>query len=145
MGSGWKEAEVTNFARVPAAAATDAPERPAVRLDDRTLTYAALDDAIARAAGLLRAEGVIPGDRVGLQLPNVPYFPIVYFAVLRLGAVVVPMNPLLKSDEIAYHLADAGLALLVGWHGFDDEARAGCERGGRRVPARRAGRLFETR
>jgi len=54
------------------------------------------------------------GDRVGMQLPNVPYFPIVYYALLRLGAIVVPMNPLLKGNEVAYHLSDAGARLMVG-------------------------------
>ncbi len=65
-----------------------------------------------------------------MQLPNGPYFPIVYHAVLRLGAVVVPMNPLLKAGEIAFHLDDAGARLLMGWHGFEADARAGCEQAG---------------
>ena len=87
-----------------------------------------------RAAGLLRAQGVEPGDRVGMQLPNVPYFPIVYFGALRLGAVVVPMNPLLKGREVAYHLCDSGAKVLVAWHGFA-EPRAGRRRGGGRRAA----------
>ncbi len=78
------------------------------------LTYRQLDAAAARAAGLLRAQGVLTGDRVGMQLPNVPYFPIVYYGALRLGAVVVPMNPLLKEGEVAYHLSDAGAQVMVG-------------------------------
>ena len=118
---------MTNFATELETAAADAPERPAVRLDAHTLTYAALDAAVAQGAGLLREAGVGVGDRVGILLPNVPYFPIVYYAVLRLGAVVVPMNPLLKSAEVAYHLRDAGARWLLAWHGFDIEARAGCE------------------
>jgi len=116
---------VTNFAQELLAAAADAPDRPAVRLDDHTLSYAALDGAVARAAGLLRERGVKAGDRVGMQLPNVPYFPIVYYALLRLGAIVVPMNPLLKGNEVAYHLSDAGARLMVGWHEFEQHARAG--------------------
>jgi long-chain acyl-CoA synthetase len=108
-------------------AAKEDPERPAVKLDDLTLSYGALDAAVARVAGLLRASGVGPGDRVGMQLPNVPYFPAVYYAVLRLGGVAVPVNPLLKSGEVAYHLSDAGARLMVGWHGFAEEARRGSE------------------
>src|SRR4051794_22792644 len=99
---------MTNFAEQLSPAAAEAPERPAVKLDDIVLTYEALDAAVARAAGLLRSRGVEPGDRVGMQLPNVPYFPIVYFGALRVGAVVVPMNPLLKAREVAYHLSDSG-------------------------------------
>ncbi len=121
---------MTNFAQEQAKAATDATDRPAVRLDDLTLTYGMLDGAVALAAGLLRARGVGVGDRVGMQLPNVPYFPVVYFAILRLGAVAVPMNPLLKGGEVAYHLADSGARVMVGWTDFEQAARAGCDDAG---------------
>ena len=57
---------------------------------------------------MLKSKGIGESDRVGMQLPNVPYFPIVYFGALRLGAIVVPMNPLLKDREVAYHLSDSG-------------------------------------
>ncbi len=85
---------MTNVAREQSAAASDAPDRPAVRLNDLTVTDAELDAAVSRAAGLLRTHGIKPGDRVGVQLPYVVYFPIAYWAVLRIGEVVVPMNPL---------------------------------------------------
>jgi long-chain acyl-CoA synthetase len=65
-----------------------------------------------------------------MQLPNVPYFPIVYFGALRLGAVVVPMNPLLKDREVAYHLSDSGAKVMVGWHQFAEAGRAGSEEAG---------------
>jgi long-chain acyl-CoA synthetase len=99
---------VTNFAHEVAVAASEHPDHPAIKLDDLVLNYQLLNEATARAAGLLRSRGVGVGDRVGLQLPNVPYFPVVYFGALRLGAVVVPMNPLLKEREVAYHLSDSG-------------------------------------
>ena len=124
---------MTNFSEQVPAAAADAADRPAVKLDDLVAHLPLLDDAVARAAGLLRAKGVEPGDRVGLQLPNVPYFPIVYYGALRLGAVVVPMNPLLKAREVAYHLSDSGARLLVAWHDFAEAVRAGQRRGGRRA------------
>ena len=114
---------MTNFAtELSAAAAEEAGDRPAVKLDDTVLTYAALDEAVARAAGLLRARNVGAGDRVGMQLPNVPYFPIVYYAILRLGAVAVPVNPLLKRREVDFHMDDAGAEVMVGWHDFADAA-----------------------
>src|SRR4051812_23125685 len=117
---------MSNFAEQLSAAVSDAADRPAVKLDDVVLTYGTLDQAVARAAGLLRSKGVEPGERVGMQLPNVPYFPIVYYAALRVGAVVVPMNPLLKNREVAYHLSDSGSKVLLAWHQFDDAAQGGC-------------------
>jgi long-chain acyl-CoA synthetase len=121
---------MTNFSeKVPAAAVQD-PEHPAVKLDDIVLSYGMLDAATARVAGFLREKGVREGDRVGMQLPNVPYFPIVYFGALRLGAIVVPMNPLLKEKEVAYHLSDSGARVMVGWHQFADPALAGSEKAG---------------
>src|SRR5438067_10519141 len=116
---------MTNFAEQLSAAAAEDPNHLAVKLDDVTLSYGVLDAAVARAAGLLRAKGVGPGDRVGMQLPNVPYFPIVYFGVLPLGAVVVQMNPLLKGREVAYYLSESGADLMVAWHDFADAARGG--------------------
>jgi long-chain acyl-CoA synthetase len=116
---------MTNFATELSAAAAEAGDRPAVKLDDIVLNYSALDAAAARAAGMLAAKGIEPGQGVGLQMPNVPYFPIVYFAILRLGAVVVPMNPLLKGREVEYHLSDSGAEVMVAWHGFADAANQG--------------------
>src|SRR5262249_4308802 len=74
------------------AAARRHPERPALLLDGSATTYAELDEATARVAGLLLARGLEPGDRVGVMLPNVPEFAIAYYGVLRAGGVVVPMN-----------------------------------------------------
>jgi long-chain acyl-CoA synthetase len=121
---------MTNFAEELAAAVAERPDAPAVKLDDVVLSYAALDAAAARAAGVLRERGIGPGDRVGLQLPNVPYFPIVYYGALRLGAVVVPMNPLLKAREVAYHLSDSGARVHISWHQFADAATKGAESAG---------------
>jgi long-chain acyl-CoA synthetase len=92
------------------------PDHPAVRLDDTTLSYADLDQASARVARLLELEGFQPGDRVGLMLPNVPEFAVIYYGVLRAGGVVVPMNPLLKEREVEYYVQDSGARYLFGWH-----------------------------
>jgi long-chain acyl-CoA synthetase len=58
-------------------------------------------------ANLLVERGIRPGDRVALSCPNLPYFPVVYYGILKAGAVVVPLNVLLKGREIAYHLRDS--------------------------------------
>src|SRR4051812_42170136 len=121
---------MTNFASELSAAAAEAGDRPAVKLDDVVLTYSMLDAAAARAAGMLRAKGVEPGQAVGLQMPNVPYFPFVYFGALRLGAVVVPMNPLLKGGEVEYHLSDSAAKVIVAWHDFAAAAQQGSDAAG---------------
>lgn len=114
-----------NFAQEQRNAAEDATDRPAVQFDDIVLDYGALDGAVGLLAGLLRDKGIGVGDRVAIQLPNVPYFPVIYWAVLRLGALAVPMNPLLKADEVAYHLSDSGTRIIFGWHDFGQDIQAG--------------------
>jgi long-chain acyl-CoA synthetase len=119
-----------NLARILTDTAAEHGDRVAFKLDDAEVTYAQLEAASARAAGLLQERGVEPGDRVGLMLPNVPYFPVLYYAILRAGAVVVPMNVLLKEREVAYYLEDSGAKLLFAWHGFAEAAEAGAANAG---------------
>jgi len=101
-----------NLARILDDTARAHPDRPAVRLDDLTLTYRQLSDLSARAAGWLHEHGVEPGDRVGIMLPNIAQFPVLYYGVLRAGGTVVPMNPLLKAREIEHYLGDSGAKLV---------------------------------
>ncbi|MDX6235601.1 MAG: long-chain acyl-CoA synthetase [Kribbellaceae bacterium] len=103
------------------------PDRAALRLGDAAVSYRTLDQGSARMAGLLHHRGVKPGDRVAIMLPNVPEFAVAYFGVLRAGGIVVPMNPLAKSREIAYYLGNSGARLLFAWHAFADEARTGAQ------------------
>jgi long-chain acyl-CoA synthetase len=108
-------------------------DRPAVRLDDTTLTYDQLNGASAQVAGLLRSKGISPGDRVGIMLPNVPYFPIAYYGILRYGCTVVPMNVLLKGRETSFYLQDPEAKAVFAWHDFLDSARIGAEAAGAEV------------
>ena len=108
-------------------AAREHRDRPALRLDDSVLDYRALDEASARLADYLRRSGIGPGDRVGIMLPNVPPFAIIYYGTLRAGGVVVPMNPLLKAREVAYYLGDSGATTLFAWHQFADDAEQGAK------------------
>ena len=114
-----------NLASLLTESASRSPELPAIRLGGGELSYAELDERSARLAALLAEKGIGPGDRVGVMLPNVPEFPVAYYGVLRAGAVVVPMNVLLKRREIAFYLEDSGSKLLLAWHGFCAEAREG--------------------
>src|SRR6516225_1994524 len=83
------------------------PDRDAVACGPARLTYAELDAAASRVAAGLAARGIGPGDQVALSCPNLPYFPIAYYGILKAGATVVPLNVLLTEREIAYHLADS--------------------------------------
>ncbi|MCC9711201.1 long-chain fatty acid--CoA ligase [Streptomyces sp. MNU76] len=126
---------MANLAEYLVETAQRQPGRPALRLGDQVTGYAELDERSARAAALLRAEGVRPGDRVALMLPNVPEFVVLYYGVLRAGGVVVPMNPLLKTRETAYHLTDSGAVLLFEWHQAPGEGARGAADAGVRHTA----------
>ncbi|MFI0370895.1 long-chain fatty acid--CoA ligase [Actinomadura sp. 1N219] len=98
-------------------AARETPDRDAVVFGDIRLSYSFIDSVANQVANLLRSRGVRPGDKVALSCPNLPYFPMVYFGALKAGAVVVPLNVLLKPREIAYHLADSDAKALFCFEG----------------------------
>jgi long-chain acyl-CoA synthetase len=104
---------VTNLAQTLLDTAADHTDHPALRMDDAVLTYGEFRDASLKVAGALRARGVGPGDRVGMVLPNVLSFPVVFYGALLAGAAVVPMNPLLKAREVEYYLRDSGARVVV--------------------------------
>ncbi|WP_345419619.1 AMP-binding protein, partial [Pseudonocardia xishanensis] len=111
---------MTNLAANLVATAQKQGDHPAIKLDDYVLDYAGLLSSAAAVAGDLRERGVEPGDRVGLVLPNVPAYPILFYGALLAGAVVVPMNPLLKAREVEYYLNDSGMKVVYGWDGAGD-------------------------
>ncbi len=119
-----------NLARILIDSAQRDPGHVAIRLGDIELTYAQLDGASAHLAGLLRDQGFAAGDRVGIMLPNLPYFPVIYYGVLRAGGIVVPMNVLLKKREVAYYLQDAAARLLFAWHELAADAQGGADEAG---------------
>jgi long-chain acyl-CoA synthetase len=116
---------MTNLAANLERTARRHPDRPAVRLDDEVLTYADLCDLSGRVVGWLRHQGIRAGDRVGLMLPNVIAFPVLYYGILRAGGVVVPMNPLLKRREVQHYLGDSGARLILASPMSASEASAG--------------------
>ena len=114
-----------NLATILTDSAGAGADHVALKLDEAEVTYGQLDAATALMAGLLAEKGVSAGDRVGIMLPNVPYFAVCYYGALRAGAVVVPMNVLLKRREVAFYLRDPEARLLLAWHGFAEDAVAG--------------------
>lgn len=105
--------------------ARDHGDNAAILLDQSVMTHAELERLSRQVAGLLADHSVAAGDRVAVMLPNVPEFAALYYGILRIGAVVVPMNPLLKSREIDYYLKDSGAKLVFVWDDFASEAIAG--------------------
>ena len=99
LGTFGGGAPMTNLAHNLADSARPHGARTAIKLGDTELTMASSTPR-PRAPRLLRSLGVQPGDRVGLMLPNVPQFAVAYYGILRAGAVVVPMNVLLKEREV---------------------------------------------
>jgi len=98
-----------------AAAAASAPDVVALDFfeDDQRLTYAALTVEVDAVAAALMARGVARGMHVGVMLPNVISFPVVWLALARLGAAMVPINDAYTARELAYVLTDADVGLLV--------------------------------
>ena len=109
------------------------PGKTAVVFGDVRLSYAQVNGAANQVANGLKAAGIDKGDKVALSCPNLPYFPIVYYGILKAGAAVVPLNVLLKRREIGYHLHDSDAKAYFcfqgtpqlpmgeeGWAGFNE-------------------------
>jgi long-chain acyl-CoA synthetase len=110
-------ATTLNLASILEHSARLMPDRIAVTCGGSRMTYAEVDAQAARVAAGLHRIGIAPGDHVALICPNLPWFPIAYFGILKAGAVVVPLNVLLKPREIAYHLTDSRAKALIAFEG----------------------------
>ena len=95
------------------ASARRVPHRDAVRYFDTTLSYGELDDLAGRFAAVLASYGIQKGDRVAVYVQNNPQFLIAQYGAWKRGAIVVPINPMLKGRELDYHLNDSGARVLV--------------------------------
>jgi long-chain acyl-CoA synthetase len=120
-----------NLAMVLEDSARNLPSRVAIVSGSSRLTYAEVDTAANSVANLLVSVGIEPGDKVALSCPNIPAFPVAYYGIVKAGAVVVPLNVLLKAREVAYHLDDCDAKAYLcfegtpelamgseGWEGF---------------------------
>ena len=103
----------TSLPRLLLQAAEQSPQSPALVFFGRTTTYGELNTRTASLASALQNLGLAPGERLGIFLPNCPQLVMAYHAALRLGAVVVMLNPLLSPKELAHQLADSGAQRLV--------------------------------
>lgn len=85
---------------------------------ENRLSYAYFSNVVNRLAAGLASAGVRPGDRIALMMPNLPQFPIAYYALLTAGAVVIPVNILLRDAELDYLVNDAQINGVIAWEGF---------------------------
>jgi len=116
-----------NVAQILSGAAASAPQRTALRFGDLAMSVEVLDNLVRQSARLLAGEGVGPGHRVAMVMPNTPHFPVVYYGALRAGATVVPLSPLLTAGELEYIFRDCTPTVLVAWSGFHEAAAKAAE------------------
>jgi long-chain acyl-CoA synthetase len=116
-----------NLATILTETAIATPDAPVSLVSGTVTTYRELDGQSGRLAAGLREIGLLPGQVVALQLPNVPQFLTAYFGALKAGLVVLPLNPLLMAPELEYHLTDSSAALLIGFEGIHAEASRACQ------------------
>jgi len=83
------------------------PDKEAIVWDDARLSYGKLNALSNQVANALVEIGIGHNDKVALVCPNLPFFPIIYYGIMKAGAVVVPLNVLFKAREFAYHLKDS--------------------------------------
>ena len=100
-------ATVLNLASIVTHHARLAPQKEAIVWGDVRMTYGELDKLSNRVANALVEMGIGHGDKVALNCTNLPYFPVVYYAIMKAGAAVVPICVLFKATEIEYHLRDS--------------------------------------
>jgi long-chain acyl-CoA synthetase len=122
-----------SVASILAESARRYPEKEALVLGDTRLTYAQVWGMARRYAAVLAADGVGPGSRVALLLPNIPHFAFAYYGALALGATVVPVHALLRAEEIAYTLTDSSCVALITAAPLLPEAAKGAELAGVRL------------
>ncbi|KFZ77143.1 AMP-dependent synthetase [Amycolatopsis sp. MJM2582] len=97
-----------------AGGAAQSPGAELLRFGDDSWTYEQADASSSRLAHrLIEADGVAPGDRVAIMLPNVAWWPLTWFAVLKTGAVVVPVNSAYRAADLAFVLRDSGAKVIV--------------------------------
>ena len=127
-----------NLASVLEHSAKELPEKTAIIFGDKRFTYQQINAVSNQVANALAGAGIQKGDKVALSCLNLPYFPMIYYGILKAGAAVVPLNVLLKGREIAYHLKDSEAKAYFcfqgtpelpmareGWAGFNDAP--GCD------------------
>jgi len=113
-------ATTLNLAAIIEQHARLSPDKTAIVCKDLRLSYGELNEQANRVANALVELKVGHGDKVALVCPNLPFFPVVYYAILKAGAAVVPLNVLFKAREFAYHLEDSDAKAVFVFEGTDE-------------------------
>lgn len=111
------KATTLNLASIIEQHARLAPEKEAVVWNEMRFTYGQLNGLSNRVANALTEMGIGHGDKVALACPNLPFFPIVYYGILKTGAVVVPICILFTPREVEYHLRDSDAKAVFTFEG----------------------------
>lgn len=119
-----------NLATMLRESATAHPEKTLVSFLGNEITYAQVDEMSGRVASGLLQLGLERGDKVAVQLPNVPQFLFAYFGILKAGLVAVPLNPLLVAPEVSYHLENSDAKVLITYDTFAAVALEGAKAAG---------------
>lgn len=98
------------------------PDIPAVILDQFRFTYAELNKLSNRVANILKKKGIQRGNKVAVMIPNLPYFPMIYYGILKAGGVVVPVNVLYQKLEIEHYIRDSESQVFFVYHACAEEA-----------------------
>jgi long-chain acyl-CoA synthetase len=114
-----------NLATILREQAKSNPDKPLIYFGDTSWTYRQVDEMSARVAAGLRGLGLRPQQKVAVQLPNLPQFVFAYFGILKAGLVMVPLNPMLRAPEVAYHLENSDSAVLITFGEIAAEAMKG--------------------
>lgn len=94
-------------------AVRDYPDHDFIDFMGKIYSYRRIGDMVSRAARGLQELGIKKGERVGLFLPNTPYYVVMYFAVLKIGGTVVNFNPLYAEREVEHQIRDAGITVMA--------------------------------
>lgn len=113
-------ATTLNLASMVSHHARLAPKKEAFVWNDVRITYGQLDSMSNQVAQALVEMGIGHGDKIALSCPNLPFFPVVYYGIMKVGAAVVPLNVLFKPREIAYHLRDSDAKAVFVFEGTDE-------------------------
>lgn len=113
-------ATTLNLASVIEHHARLSPEREAIVWNDMRMSYGQLNSLSNKVAGALVDMGIGHGDKVALSCPNLPYFPVVYYGIMKAGAAVVPLSVLFKPREAAYHLQDSDAKAVFVFEGTEE-------------------------